>query len=79
MKLLTKEKIIENSKICDICKEKFENKYLKDKKDYKVRDHFNYAWKYRDTAHSISSLKYSVSKIIPIAFHNRSNYDYHLS
>ena len=52
---------------------------MKDKKDYKVRDHFNYAWKYRDTAHSISSLKYSVSKIIPIAFHNRSNYDYHLS
>ena len=34
MKLLTKEKQepYENEKICDICKEKFENKYLKDKK-----------------------------------------------
>ena len=41
MKLLTKEQqeLYENAKICDICKEKFENKYLKDKKDYKVRDH----------------------------------------
>ena len=41
MKLLAKEQkeSHENAKICYICKEKFENKYLKDKKDYKVRDH----------------------------------------
>ena len=34
MKLLTKEQqeSYENAKICYICKEKFENKYLKDKK-----------------------------------------------
>ena len=34
MKLLTKEQqeSHENSKICQICKETFENKYLKDKK-----------------------------------------------
>ena len=32
MKLLTKEKqeSYENAQICNICKEKFENKYLKD-------------------------------------------------
>ena len=41
MKLLTKEQqeSYENAKICYICKEKFENKYLKDKKYRKVRDH----------------------------------------
>ena len=39
MKLLTKErqKPYENAKICHIGKEKFENKYLIDKKYYKVR------------------------------------------
>ena len=38
MKLLTKEQqeSCENTKICYICKEKFENKYLKDKKCPKV-------------------------------------------
>ena len=42
MKLLTKEQqeSYENAKICYICKEKFENKYLKDKK-YR-RDHCHY-------------------------------------
>ena len=29
-------------KICYICKEKFENKHLKDKKYRKVRDHCHY-------------------------------------
>ena len=44
MKLLTREQqeSYENSKICYICKEKFENKYLKDKKYHKVRDHCHY-------------------------------------
>ena len=44
MKLLTKEQeeSHENGKICYICKEKFENKYLKDKKYCKVRDHCHY-------------------------------------
>ena len=38
VKLLTKEqqKSYENAKICYICQEKFENKYLKDKKYCKV-------------------------------------------
>ena len=41
MKLLTKEQqeSYENSKICYICKKRFKNKYLKDKKYPKVRDH----------------------------------------
>ena len=38
MKLLTKEQqeSYEDGKICYICKEKFENKYLKDKKIVKL-------------------------------------------
>ena len=41
MKLLIKEQheSSENAKIGYICKEKFENKYLKDKRYRKVRDH----------------------------------------
>ena len=79
MKLLTKEQqeSYENAKICYICKEKFENKYLKDKKYRKVRDHCHYAGEYRGAAHSTCNLKYSLSKKIPIVFHNGSNYDYH--
>ena len=79
IKLLTKEQqeSYENAKICYICKEKFQNKYLKDKKYSKVRDHFHYKGEYRGAAHSICNLKYSMPKKIPIAFHNRSNYEYH--
>ena len=43
---------------------------------WKVRDHCHYTGKYKSAAHSICHLKYSVPKIIPIAFHNGSNYDY---
>ena len=79
MKLLTKgrQESFENAKICYICKEKFENKYLKDKKYCKIRDHCHYTREYRGAAHSICNLKYSVPKRIPIGFHNGSNYDYH--
>ena len=79
MKSLTKEKqeSYENAKICYICKYKFENKYLKDKKHRNVRDHCHYTGEYRGAAHRICNLKYSVPKIIAIVFHNGSNYDYH--
>ena len=79
MQLLTKEQqeSNENAKICYICKEKCENKHLKDKKYLKVRDHCHYTGDYRGAAHSICNLKYSISKRIPIVFHNGSNYDYH--
>ena len=45
MKLLIKaqQESYENAKSCYICKEKFENNYLKDKKYCKVRDHYHYA------------------------------------
>ena len=41
MNLLKNEqqKLYQNSKICDICKEKFEDKHAKDKKYCKVSDH----------------------------------------
>ena len=72
MKLLTKEQLesYENAKICYICKEKTENKYLKDKKYRKIRDHFHYTGEYRSAVHSIFNLKYIVLEKIPIVFHN---------
>ena len=68
MKLLTKEQqeSYENAKICYICNEKFENKYLKDKKYCKVRDHRYYTREYRGAVYSICNLKYSVPKKTPI-------------
>ena len=63
-------------KFCYISKEEFENKYVKDKKYFKVRDHCHYTGEYRGAAHGICNLKYSVPEKIPIAFHNGFNYDY---
>ena len=79
MNLLKKEQqeSHENIKICYICKEKFENKCVQDKKYCKVRDHCHYTGEYRGAAHSICNLKYSVPKKTSIAFHNVSNYDCH--
>ena len=64
MKLLTKEQqeSYENARIRCICKKKFENEYLKDKKYRKVRDHCHYKGKCRGVAHSKGNLKYSVPK-----------------
>ena len=78
MKLLTKEqqKSCENTKICYICKEKFENEYFK---KYKVRDHCHYPGKYRGAMYSICNIKYSVPKKILIAFLIGCNYDYRFS
>ena len=79
MKLLTKkqQKLYENANICYICKEKFENKYGKDKKCHKVRDHCHYTREYGGAAHSICNLNYSIHKKLPITFYNESNYNYH--
>ena len=81
MKLSRKEQqeSYENAKICYICKERFQNKYLhylKDEKYHKVRDHCHYTGEYRGAAHSIYNLKHNIPKNVPIAFHNGSNYDY---
>ena len=61
MKLLRKERqeSYENVKFCYICKEKFENKYVTDKKYCKVRDHYNYTEEYRGAAYSICNSNYS--------------------
>ena len=50
----------------------FAKKYLKDKKYHKTREHCHYTQEYRGPAHSISNLKYSVTKKSPIAFDNGS-------
>ena len=64
MKLLTKkqQESYESTKVCYICIEKFENKYLKGKKYCKVRDHCHYKGEYRGAVHSICNLKCSVPK-----------------
>ena len=78
MKILTKEqqKSYENAKLCYIYQENLENKYVKDKKYFKVRDHCHYAGEYRGATQNIFNLKYCVPKKILIAFRNGSNYDY---
>ena len=67
----------QNSKICYVCEENFEDKHARVKKYCKVRDRCHYAGEYRRAAHSIWNLKYSVPKETLIVFHNGSNYDYH--
>ena len=49
-------------KICYICKKKLENKYFKNKKYLKVRDHSHYTGESRGAAHSICNLRYSAPK-----------------
>ena len=49
-------------KICYICKENFEDKHAKDKKNHEVRNHCYYAGEYRGAANSLCDLKYIVPK-----------------
>ena len=74
MNLLRKEQkeSYENAKLCYICEEKIENKYLKDEKYCKVSEHCYCT----GAGHSICNRKYNASKNIPIIFHNGSNYYY---
>ena len=50
-----------NAKSCYICKEKIENKYVKDKKFRKVR-YPNHTGEHREAVHSISKLNYIIPK-----------------
>ena len=79
MKLLTKreQESYENAKIFYICKEKFEDKYAKDKKYCKISVHCHCTGKYRGAVQGIFNIKYSIPKVITIIFDNGSNYDYH--
>ena len=56
--LLTKEhqETYKNGRICYICQEKFEHKYLKDKKYCMARDHFNYTRENSGAVHSICKI-----------------------
>ena len=76
---LTKEQqeLQEESKVCCICKRKFIQKYSKDKKYHKVRDHCHYTTKYIGAAHNICNLKYTLPDEIPTVFHNGSKYVYY--
>ena len=71
IKLWTKElqKSYENGKICYICekKKKNENKYVKDKKYNKIRDHCHFTGEYTGAVHSICNLKYSVTSFLIIS------------
>ena len=64
MKALTHEQqeSYENANISCICQEKVENKYLKDEKYLKVRDHCHYTRECGGAVHSIYYLKNSVPK-----------------
>ena len=63
--------------MCYICEEKSENKYLKDAKYQKIRDHCHYTGEYWSPTHSKSNLKNRVPKNKSCIFHNGSNDDYH--
>ena len=56
--------------ICYICAEKFEDNHAKDKKSRRVRDHCQNTKEYRDAAHSLYNLKYSIRKETSIVFDN---------
>ena len=56
------QKLYENANICDICKEKFKNKSMKDKKCHTVWDYCHYTKEYRGAAQSIRNLNYNIQK-----------------
>ena len=51
-----------NRKICVISEGNLKNKYLKDKKYRKARDHCHYKIEYRGAGNSICNSKYKVPK-----------------
>ena len=60
-----------------LAKKKIGDKYIKDKKYHKVKDHCHYRGEYRGAAHSICNLKQIVPKEKPTIFNNGSYYHSH--
>ena len=57
---------------CWICKEKFDDKDVKD------RDHCHFTGRYRGAAHNLCNLNHKKPNFTPVVFHNLSGYDSHL-
>ena len=79
MKLLTKELqyLFQNVTICYNCKDNFEDKSAKDKKDSKVMHHCHYKSKHRGDAHSICNYNYSEYSPRKNVLNKESKSDYH--
>ena len=45
--------------------------------NYKIREHNHFSGKYRGAACQSCNTKEGISKLIPVFFHNGSNYDFH--
>ena len=56
---------------CSVCNEPFKAD------EQKYRDHCHITGKYRGAAHNKCNLKYSLSDVVPVVFHNLRNYDSH--
>ena len=56
---------------------KSQKHFAKDKINRKVIDQCHFTSKHKGEAHSISNLRFNVSNVIHVVFHNRSDYVYH--
>ncbi|XP_049947119.1 uncharacterized protein LOC126455272 [Schistocerca serialis cubense] len=65
------KEFFENAKTCHICKKHFLTT------DVRVKDHCHFTGKFRGAAHQSCNLNYKPSVIIPVIFHNLTNYDAH--
>ena len=77
---LTKEELKshQDAKVSYVCGKTVSRKPSTSINFQKVIDYCHYACKYRCARHSICNVKFNVLMKVPVAFHNVSNYDYHL-
>ena len=63
---------------CYICGEEFEDGRQSDRFPKKIREHNHLSGKYRGAACQSCNIKEGkITKLIPVFFHNGSNYDFH--